>query len=268
MNDRALGNACAGFDADVLDELRAIAALHEEANGLLVRLLGWAGSRVDAALDRLPDGWRGRIDEAVGLALDRGYRIAFSTQPGSDGRAIDRALAWAGGDRWHKAATAVTGALGGAGGLATTLIDLPVTTTLILRSIQQIAAGYGEDPADPAVRAACVMVLGLGGPTTTDDSGDTGFIAARLALSGKAVAELLRDVLPRFGIVVGQKALAQATPLLGALAGATINPVFTGYYQTMAHVHFRLRRLEAAHPPEHVRACFERMLGHAAPKRD
>ncbi|WP_326522791.1 EcsC family protein [Sphingomonas sp.] len=260
MNDPALGNACAGFDAAVIDELRAIAALHDEANGLLLRLLGWAGSRVDSALDRLPDGWRGRIDAAAGLALDHGYRIAFSTQPGGDSRAVDRALAWAAGERWHKAATAVTGALGGAGGLATTLIDLPVTTTLILRSIQQIAAGYGEDPADPAVRAQCVAVLGLGGPTPDDDAGDAGFVAARLALSGKAITEVLKDVLPRFGIVVGQKALAQATPLLGALAGATINPVFTGYYQTMAHVHFRLRRLEAAHPPDQVRACFDRML--------
>lgn len=76
----------------------------------------------------------------------------------------------------------------------------------------------------------------------------------------EGVAEILTRVLPRYGIVVSQKLLAQATPVLGAIVGGTINPVFTGYYQTMAHVHFRLRKLERIHASDEVSACFERIV--------
>lgn len=60
--------------------------------------------------------------------------------------------------------------------------------------------------------------------------------------------------------MVSEKVLAQATPMLGAAAGGIINSVFVGYYQTMAHVHFRLRRLEGEHDKEQVRAFFERIF--------
>jgi hypothetical protein len=39
-----------------------------------------------------------------------------------------------------------------------------------------------------------------------------------------------------------------------------MNPTFTGYYQSMAHVHFRLRRLERDGDPEQLRACFGRIV--------
>jgi len=42
---------------------------------------------------------------------------------------------------------------------------------------------------------------------------------------------------------MGQKLASQAVPVLGAVAGATTNYVFSGYYQKMAQVHFGLRRL-------------------------
>ena len=71
---------------------------------------------------------------------------------------------------------------------------------------------------------------------------------------------MLAAILPRLSIVVSNKALAQATPILGAVAGAAINPTFTGYYQTMAHVHFRLRRLERDNDADQLLACFERVL--------
>ena len=261
--DAALGNACASLPAATLDELKSIARQYDEASGLVMKLANWAGDKAGGALAMLPEDWQARVSEATNLALREAYKIAATTQGDeatSEPGLLDRALGWAKGERWHQVATGLTGALGGAGGLATTLIDLPVTITLMLRSIQQIAAGYGEDLTDEAVRSQCVAVFALGGPQLDDDAGETGFVAARLALSGKAVAEILSAVLPRLSIVVSNKALAQATPLLGAVAGAAINPTFTGYYQTMAHVHFRLRRLERDGDAEQVRACFERVL--------
>lgn len=264
QNNNDLGNACAGLDAITLDELRAVAALYDDADGLLIRLATWAGERVESAAGKLPDAWQARIAEATDLALRQSYDFAFSTQgdpaAASASSALSRVLAWAEGETWHVIATGVTGALGGLGGIATTLIDLPVTTTLILRSIQQIASGYGEDLADPAVRAQCVAVFGLAGPLAKDDAAEVGLFTSRLALNGKVISEMLKLVLARYSIVVGEKVLAQATPVLGAFAGGAVNPAFTSFYQTMAHVHFRLRRLERDHDADQLRACFERIV--------
>ena len=261
QDEQHAGNACAGFDAAAIDELRAVAAQYDEAGGLLIKLAGMAGAGAESLLDRLPSNWRTHLDAATGMALTQAYAIAFGTQGDSAPSTLaGKALAWASGSAWHATAAAITGALGGFAGLPGLLIDLPVTTTLILRSIQEVAAEHGEDLADPAVRAHCIAIFGLGGPLAEDDAAEAGFFASRTALTGKAVAEMLRAVLPRFGVMVGEKALAQATPLLGAVAGGVINPVFAGYYRTLAHVHFRLRTLERGHDPDQVRACFERLL--------
>lgn len=40
------------------------------------------------------------------------------------------------------------------------------------------ANGYGEDLADPAVRAQCVAVFGLGGPLAEDDAAEAGLVAS------------------------------------------------------------------------------------------
>lgn len=208
------------------------------------------------------------VEQASEAALRFAYDMAGRTQGRGRSR-LGRALAMARGETWHKWATAAAGGIGGAFGLAGTLIDLPATTTLILRSIQQIAESHGEDIADPAVRMQSLAVFALGGPLPEDDSLDSGLWTVR---SGAAMAitaenikqalasDLFRQIAQRFGIVVGNKAAAMAAPIAGAVAGAAINPVFTGYYQTMAHVHFRLRRLERAHDPDQVHACFERIV--------
>ena len=261
-----LGNACVAFAADEMSELKDIASRYTEASGLVMKLAEWAGKATSNFVGwAVPASFQDKVQEAAALALRHAYDVAFSTQsdPLSETAtrtALQRASQWAQGERWHQVASGVTGALGGLGGIVTTLIDLPVTTTLILRSIQQIAAEHGEDLTDPAVRAQCVAVFGLGGPLPEDDDTDTGLWATRTALSGRVVADMLGRVLPRYGIIVGEKALAQATPLIGAVVGGTINPVFTGYYQSMAHVHFRLRKLERTHPSDEVRACFERVV--------
>ena len=254
MADVDLGNACAGFGPEVLDELAAIARLAAEADGFVVKLALRVGGAAESVLDRLPEAMRGRLGELTEAALRQSYAVAFRTQPPPEAE-----RAWASGPVWHRAATALTGAVGGIGGLGTTVVELPVTTTLILRSIQEVAREHGEDLDAPEVRAACIAVFGLGGPGRADDGVDSGLIAARLALTGKSVAAMITAVLARYGMVVGQKALAQATPLIGAAIGATLNPAFTGFYQDMAAVHFRLRKLERAHDCERIGACYERI---------
>lgn len=255
------GNACAGFNDEQLDELRGIAATYLGAGNVVVKFSNLLGNKVEDAMNLVPEGFHHMVDEAADLALRGAYLAASSTQADEKSDSyVNQALNYFRGERWHKIAAGVSGAIGGAGGIATVAADLAATTTLIMRSIQQIAAGYGEDIEDEGVRLQCLAVFGFGGPLTEDDDVETGLYGVRLA-AGKTLEAAMRAILPRFGIVVSQKVLAQATPILGAVAGATINPMFTDYYQQMAHVHFRLRRLEANHDPEQVRACFERVVG-------
>ena len=54
---------------------------------------------------------------------------------------------------------------------------------------------------------------------------------------------LLQTLSHQTSFAVWQKLAAQTVPVLGAVAGATTNYMFTSYYQDMAHVHFGLRRL-------------------------
>jgi hypothetical protein len=46
-------------------------------------------------------------------------------------------------------------------------------------------------------------------------------------------------------------------PIVGAAGGATVNVLFMGHFQDMARGHFIVRRLEARHGTEVVRAAYE-----------
>lgn len=258
-----LGNACSGFDEVVLEELKAIAAVQLEAGGMVIQLSSWFGDKAKGVIDRIPDAIAGRLEEVVEFALRASYAAAASThadesveEPGW----FDRTLAWAKGDRWHAVASAVTGAAGGALGAATTAADLAATTTLTLRSIQQIALEHGEDISQDPVRMECLKVFGLGGPMDGDDEAETGLFATRMALTGTALHEVLKVLVPRVLPNVAPAMIAKSVPVAGALVGATINPIFVTYYQQMARVIFRLRRLERDHDPDQVRACYERVV--------
>jgi len=77
--------------------------------------------------------------------------------------------------------------------------------------------------------------------------------------AGKLLAKLVEKVAARFGVVVTEKFAAQAVPIVGAAAGATLNTMFTDYYQDMARGHFIVRRLELKYGEEVVRACYDRV---------
>jgi hypothetical protein len=143
----------------------------------------------------------------------------------------------------NSAVSAAMGAVGGMGGLPTALAELPVTTTLLLRVINGVAAEHGFDTSEENVRFDCVHVFTAAGPLDHDDSTEIAFLSARMALSGTAMQAIIARVAPRLATVLGQKLAAQAVPVLGAVAGAATNYAYTSYYTDMAHVHFGLRRL-------------------------
>lgn len=249
-----------------LDALRAARRLLER-RGLLVTLTDLVGKPLERGLALLPEAVAGRVHKIARHSLERALRAALTTL----GRRPKAAA-----DRRHRLAGAATGALGGWFGLAGLALELPLTTVLMLRSIADVARSEGHDLDDVAVQLACLEVFALGGPSKGDDAAETGYYAVRAALAtaledatrhvaakglsregAPALVRLIERIGARFGLVVEDKLLLEAVPILGAASGALINTVFMGHFQDLARGHFMVKRLEARYGLETVRAAYE-----------
>jgi hypothetical protein len=235
-------------------EIASLAERQRRSAGILMRAVTFVGGQVEDGMKMLPQAVRTQIDSAARSALTQSYELASRSRRGG---VFARVVT---GDRAHKVLATVSGALGGFGGLATAVAELPVATTVIFRAVQGVAAAYGEDPLLPETRMECLRVFGSGGPDSGDDGIDTSFVGARLSLSGVAVHRLIAKVAPRFAAVLSQKLATQAVPVLGAAAGAGTNYAFIDYYVEVAHVHFGLRKLARLHGEEAVLALFHQVL--------
>ena len=214
-------------------EIAALAARYHRANGPVMRLLNQLGGRLEAQFDALPEGWQRQLEQATARALETSYLMA--------GKAPDM------GDRLPLAAAMVSGAAGGAGGVVTSVAELPVTVTLFFNTIRAVAREAGFDPDTDAVRAECLAVFAAGSPLAGDDGVNTSFLTARLTLTGAALQSLITTIAPRLALVLGQKLAAQAVPVIGAVSGAGFNAAYLGYYRELAKVRFGLLRLAETH---------------------
>lgn len=254
------------LDPTDLDELRQARQLLEHPN-LIARIGHVVGQPIDKGLALLPRRWQGAVNEAARRAIESALDMALRT--------LDPHAASASSNRLHKLAVGASGALGGAFGLGALAIELPVSTTLMLRSIADVARSEGEDLASTEARIECVQVLALGGRSRGDDDSEAGYFAARAAMAqavseairqvntrglaqrhGAVLVQLIAQVASRFSVNVSEKAMAQAVPLVGALGGAVINTLFIEHFQTMARGHFMVRRLERIHGAEEVRLAY------------
>ncbi len=250
----------AGLPPRAREELEAAVAILEGVS-LPIRLAGMVGSSVEALKRRLPGLLQRGLDQAVGRALDVALATAFRLRPAQSPGRLPQA--WL-----HRGMIAASGVAGGAFGLPGTLVELPVSTTVLLRQIAAIAAEQGEDLADPRVAAECLKVFALGGRDPADDAAESGYFALRLALAealqsvaGRGLTMLvpafLSAVASRFGLPVAVKLSAQAVPLVGAATAAAINLAFLEHFRAIAGAHFTIRRLERTHGPALVRASYE-----------
>lgn len=255
-------------DGDLQDLARAKALL--ESPGLAIQLSNYVGAPMEYLLSKkLPGGASVLVNRAARRAVEAGYRAAAGTL--RQGAVGTRAS-----NRLHQFAVAGTGAVGGFFGLAGLLVELPITTATMLRSIADIARSEGESPAHDGTRLACIEVLALGGTRSDDDAAEAGYFASRAALAQQVTAasryvasslgngaaptvvRAINAIASRFSVPVTQKALAQAAPVIGAASGAALNLVFISHFQRMARGHFIVRRLERAHGPALVRALYEK----------
>jgi hypothetical protein len=250
-----------------IEELRLAKNLLEHP-GLAAKISDMVGSPIEKGFARLPEKWALAVNAAASRSITAALDVALRT--------LDRSGPRPPANRWHKLAAGASGAVGGAFGLAALAVELPVSTTIMLRSIADIARSEGEDLENLEARLQCIQVFALGGRSKKDDGTETGYFAARAAMA-KAVSEaaahlarrgvsdtgapaivrLISRIASRFSVVVSEKAAAQAVPLVGALGGAAINTVFINHFQDMGRGHFIIRRLERLHGPDAVRRVYE-----------
>ncbi|MCF7752554.1 EcsC family protein [Bacillus subtilis subsp. subtilis] len=268
---------------DWADLQRAVTLL--ESPTITAKMANLIGSPLEFAVKKLPGVVSRRIHGAVEAALFKSAQAALWSMDNTPGKAAST--------RWHKLAAATSGAVGGAFGFTSLFIELPVSTTIMMRSVADVARSEGFDLRDINTRHACLEVFALGGNADSDDASETGYyitrgftaevmrhlsaeLAGRAASgggvmigltpkeAGKWLAKIVEKVAARFGVVVTEKFAAQAVPILGAVTGATLNTMFTDYYQDMARGHFIVRRLERTYGYETVRAAYSLLAAQRA----
>lgn len=257
-NPPRLVNPTNPLDASGRERVRALANRQVSANGTLMQVINYVGGQIEDGLKFLPSTFRSKVEGAARTALERSFYLAKASRQGP----LERAVA---GDRMHKVIGAISGALGGDGGLPTAIAEIPVATTIIFRAVQGVAQSYGEDIDSEDTRAECLRVFSAGGPDADDDGIDTSFIGARITLTGPAIQSLISKVAPKFAAVLTQKLASQAVPILGAAAGAGTNLAFVNYYTEVAHVHFGLRQLAREYDPDQVIEAFHAETANGQP---
>lgn len=254
---------------DDLADLRYAKSLLESPS-LAARISNAIGSPIEKGLSMLPEGANDIIITTTRKALETALDFAIATMNEQPQR---RSADWL-----HKTFAGISGAAGGAFGLPALAIELPVSTTIILRSIADIARSEGENIQLPETRLACLEVFALGGPASRDDAVESGYFAVRAALAksltdaveymtsrgvtqntAPALMRFITQIAARFGVPVTEKAIAQALPAVGAAGGALINTLFADHFQNMSRGHFTVRRLERTYGSVLVKQAYQRL---------
>ena len=229
-----------------------------ENPGIGAKITNFIGAPIEKGFGLLPENWNKSIGEVTKTALLKASDIAIFTIKDIPGEASSNI--------WHKLGVAASGGVGGFFGIAAITIELPISTTIMLRSIADIARSEGEFVSNIETKLACLEVFALGGNSKSDDGVDSGYYAVRAALaksladaskfvankaltdkSSPILIKFIAKVAERFGIQVTEKAAAQAIPAIGAAGGAIINTIFIDHFQDMARGHFLIRKLERKH---------------------
>ena len=240
-----------------------------ENPGFAARIINLIGKPIEKGFELLPEKWSTVVNKAARVSLKKALTVVVTTLGTSGGRSSDI---------MHKILVSLSGAGGGAFGLPALALELPISTTIMLRSIADIARSEGEDLNDPHVKIECIQVFALGGSSKNDDASETGYFAVRTALartvsdaaqhiaskgltreSAPVLLRLISRVSSRFGVVVSEKVAVQAIPLIGAAGGALINSLFIDHFQDVARGHFIIRRLEKRYGENEVRKLYRRV---------
>jgi hypothetical protein len=239
-----------------------------ENPSLAAKITSIIGIPIEKGVALLPVKWSEVVNSATRTALEQALNVALFT--------VDDTGIRASSDMIHKVAVAAAGVAGGFFGLPALAVELPVSTTVMLRSIADIARSEGEQLKAPEAKLACLEVFAFGGPSRGDNGTKTGYFAIRASLAqavseaarhiaqkgvahegAPAIVRFITQVASRFGVAVSEKLAAQAVPMIGAVGGALINSLFMDHFQDMARGHFIIRRLERTYDPELLKQAYD-----------
>jgi len=234
------------------------------------RVADYTGQPMNAVIDRIPRSANLKLREAIRVAIFKCLTVAITSRGKKYKLSRSEKLA--------KVLTGVAGGVGGFFGLAALAVELPLTTTLMLRSIAQIASAEGEDLNNVEALLACLEVFTLG-IRAHNGKAEEDYYVIRMVLvklieehsplvlqqgavnaSSPIVAKLVGDIAVRIGLVVSDMAAAGAIPMVGAISGAMVNIIFMDHFQRIAHGHFIVRRLERLYGLENIRTLYQENL--------
>ena len=238
-----------------------------ENPGLASKITNFIGKPIEKGLEVLPQNWSEKLVEITHSSLLKAANAAIFTMsdtPNSESSNI-----------MHKIAVAASGGVGGFFGLAGLAIELPVSTTIMLRSIADISREQGESISSIDTKLACLEVFALGGESKTDDGTETGYYAIKTILASSVseaakfilekgvieegapvILKLITKIAERFSIQITEKAIGQSVPIIGAAGGAIINTIFMDHFQDMAKGHFTVRRLEKKYDTQYIKEIY------------
>jgi hypothetical protein len=240
-----------------------------ERSSFAVRLADYAGKPLNRVLGLVP-GLDSSLRRLAQSAILRCLEVAIDSQVDED----FPPSSWL-----PKALTGLIGGLGGLFGAVALPVELPVTTTLMLRAIADIARDQGEDLSTVDGRLACLEVFALGTGRQSEKHSDFGYYASRvmfaklssevvsymaersiLDVSAPVVTRLVGEIAGRFGLVLSERVAAGAVPVLGAVSSATLNVIFMRHFERVATGHFTLRRMEREHGQEMIQQCYKQVV--------
>lgn len=252
-----------------------------ENPGLAAQLTSLVGEPIESLLKKMPKGFNKKLTRTLESALKKSAVWAQKTMGERDNGGTQEP--WS---KTHLASVAVTGGVAGFIGPWAMLVEVPLTTTIIFRSIADIARSAGEQVKSGSTIEECIKVFALGGPTKSDDGTETGYYAVRAGLAnqvqmsvnflakqaeaavekaasaaagdaGPALVRLIQKVAELLGITYSEKLAAQMLPIIGGVAGATVNVIFMEHFQSMATGHFTVRRLERKYGEETIKMVYK-----------
>lgn len=255
------------------DLVEAVDAL--ENPNLAARIAEYAGAPINRILSLLPKTVDRTLTKAVEKAMLGCLKTAIRTLEVTRRKRPVPLIS--------SVAAGVTGGVGGFVGILALPVELPVTTTLMLRAIADIARDNGEDLSQLEARLACLQVFALGGRPEGEGHGnvrnDVGYFAARALLtrmtgntagylvergaaefSSSLMNRFLAELVRRFSIVLSERVAASAVPVIGAVGGAAVNMIFMNHFQQIARGHFTVRRLERQYGAALVRRHYDEIV--------
>jgi hypothetical protein len=121
-----------------------------EHPSLAAKITSIVGTPMAKGFDLLPVKWSEVVNSATRIALEQALNVALLTVDDTGERTSSNTI--------HKLAVAAVGAAGGLFGLPALAVELPVSTTVILRSIADIARSEGEPLHSSEAKLACLEV--------------------------------------------------------------------------------------------------------------